>query len=119
MIVEDRAQRVVPGRPERNPTGGTTATPGPSERNERLRAVLSGLLSSVLTPLQETYSEEQLQVAAAILHETRQILCREIYLVPDTPRADRQARGPQDANVRVMRVRVYPTPLCGRLGHSP
>ena len=61
--------------------------------------VLSGLLSSVLTPLDETYSDEQLQVAAAILHETTEIVCREIYLVPDTPSAgnwsQRRPRRPQ------------------------
>ncbi len=45
--------------------------------------VLSGLLSSVLTPLHEAYSDEQLQVAAAILHDTTEIACREIYLVAD------------------------------------
>ena len=61
--------------------------------------VLTGLLSSVLTPLQETHSEEQPQVAAAILHETTDIVCREILLVPDAPnggnRAQRRRRRPQ------------------------
>ena len=61
--------------------------------------VLSGLLSSVLAPLHETYSDEQLQIAAAVLHETTEIVCREIYLVPDAPsagnRAQRRRRRPQ------------------------
>lgn len=52
--------------------------------------ILGGLLRDTLSPLAEHYGDEILDAAASLLHETCDVVCSEIYLVP-LNRAQRRA----------------------------
>lgn len=59
---------------------------------ESLGDVLSGLLASILEPLDRSYTGEQLRSTAQVLEDTTTIMCREILIVPGAPRSARRTR---------------------------
>jgi hypothetical protein len=54
--------------------------------------VLRGLLGSTLSPLTADHDDATLDAAAALLHDTCEIVCAEILLVPLNRQARRAAR---------------------------